>query len=127
MSSNKFFKALFINTLFLVGVGLLVAKWVPTAFSIGNFLMMIAYVVLVISIVHLVLLKVSKGKPQKFIRVYMIAAMVKLLLYFIFILTMAFLNRDQAGGLLIGFLILYLSYATLEVYFLRKHLNSQGT
>ena len=127
MSSNKFFKALFINTLFLVGVGLLVAKGVPTAFSTGNFLMMIAYVVLVISIVHLVLLKVSKGKPQKFIRVYMISAMVKLLLYLIFILTMAFLYRDQAGGLLIGFLVLYLSYTTLEVYFLRKHLNSQGT
>ncbi len=127
MSSKKFFKALFINTLFLVGVGLLFAKWVPTAFSVGNVLMMIGYVVLVTSSVHLILLKVSKGKPQKFIRVYMIAAMVKLLLYFIFILTMAFLYRDHAGGLLIGFLVLYLSYTTLEVYFLRKHLNYQST
>ena len=98
----------------------------PESLNAYHFLMMIGFLVLVTSIVHLVLLKVSEGKPQKFIRVFMVATMLKLVLYFCFILTMAFLYRDQAAGLLIGFLVLYLFYTTLEVYFLTKHLNSQS-
>lgn len=108
-------------------MALLIANWMPEVLNAYLLLVMIGFLVLVISIVHLVLLKVSKERPQKFIRVFMIATMVKLVLYFIFILTMAFFYRDQAAGVLIGFLVLYLSYTTLEVYFLRKHLNSQST
>jgi hypothetical protein len=127
ISSGKFFKALFSLSIIFGGVALLIANWMPEVLNAYLLLMMIGFLVLVISIVHLVLLKVSKERPQKFIRVFMIATMVKLVLYFIFILTMAFFYRDQAAGVLIGFLVLYLSYTTLEVYFLRKHLNSQST
>jgi len=127
LSPGKFFKALFSLSIFLVGLGLLYANWMPQALNAYHFLMMIGFLILVTSIVHIILIKVSEGKPQKFIRVFMVATMLKLILYFVFILTMAFLYRDQAAGLLICFLILYLFYTTLEVYFLIKHLNSQGT
>jgi len=127
LASRKFFKTLFALSVFLVGVVVVLAKWMPEILNTYHFLMMIGFVVLVISIVHLVLVKVSEGEPQRFIRVFMIATMVKLILYFVFVLTMAFLHRDQAASLLVGFTILYFSYTTLEVYFLRKHLNSQGT
>lgn len=127
LSPGKFFKALFSLSIFLTGLGLLYANWMPQALNAYHFLMMIGFLILVTSIVHIILIKVSEGKPQKFIRVFMVATMLKLILYFVFILTMAFLYRDQAAGLLICFLILYLFYTTLEVYFLIKHLNSQGT
>ncbi len=127
LSPGKFFKALFSLSIFLVGLGLLYANWMPQALNAYHFLMMIGFLILVTSIVHIILIKVSEGKPQKFIRVFMVATMLKLILYFVFILTMAFLYRDQAAGLLICFLILYLFYTTLEVYFLIKHLNSQST
>lgn len=127
LSPGKFFKALFSLSIFLVGLGLLYANWMPQALNAYHFLMMIGFMILVTSIVHIILIKVSEGKPQKFIRVFMVATMLKLILYFIFILIMAFLYRDQAAGLLIGFLVLYLFYTTLEVYFLIKHLNSQST
>ncbi len=127
LSPGKFFKALFSLSIFLVGLGLLYSNWMPQALNAYHFLMMIGFMILVTSIVHIILIKVSEGKPQKFIRVFMLATMLKLILYFVFILTMAFLYRDQAAGLLICFLILYLFYTTLEVYFLIKHLNSQST
>jgi len=127
LSPGKFFKALFSLSIFLIGLGLLYANWMPQALNAYHFLMMIGFMILVTSIVHIILIKVSEGKPQKFIRVFMVATMLKLILYFVFILTMAFLYRDQAAGLLICFLILYLFYTTLEVYFLIKHLNSQST
>lgn len=127
LSPGKFFKALFSLSIFLTGLGLLYANWMPQALNAYHFLMMIGFMILVTSIVHIILIKVSEGKPQKFIRVFMVATMLKLILYFVFILTMAFLYRDQAAGLLICFLILYLFYTTLEVYFLIKHLNSQST
>jgi len=127
LSPGKFFKALFSLSIFLVGLGLLYANWMPQTLNAYHFLMMIGFMILVTSIVHIILIKVSEGKPQKFIRVFMVATMLKLILYFVFILTMAFLYRDQAAGLLICFLILYLFYTTLEVYFLIKHLNSQST
>jgi len=127
LSPGKFFKALFSLSIFLVGLGLLYANWMPQTLNAYHFLMMIGFMILVTSIVHIILIKVSEGKPQKFIRVFMVATMLKLILYFIFILIMAFLYRDQAAGLLIGFLVLYLFYTTLEVYFLIKHLNSQST
>ena len=83
--------------------------------------------VVVTSIMHLVLLKVSQGKPQKFIRIFMIATMAKLLLYLLFVLSVAYYSRNQAAAILVGFLFLYLCYTTLEVVFLRKHLDSQST
>jgi len=127
LSPGKFFKALFSLSIFLTGLGLLYANWMPQVLNAYHFLMMIGFLILVTSIVHIILIKVSEGKPQKFIRVFMVATMLKLILYFVFILTMGFLYRDQAAGLLIGFLVLYLLYTTLEVYFLIKHLNSQST
>lgn len=94
--------------------------------TIDQYLLMIGFLVMVISIIHLVLLKVSEDKPQKFIRIFMIATMGKFVLYLVFILSIAFYYSQQATALLIAFLILYLCYTTLEVVYLRKHLDSQS-
>lgn len=126
LNSVSFFKSLFGLTIFLTGVAMLIANYRPDLVEARLLLLMILFVLIVISSVHLLLVKGSQGKPQKFIRVFMVTTMVKLLLYFVFILTLAFLFREQAASLLIGFLILYFCYTGLEVYFLRKHLNSKS-
>ena len=95
---------------FLAGLVLLAENWFPQQVSVGLYLFMILVLAAVTSVVHLVLLKVSQGKPQRFIRVFMIATMVKLLVYLIFILAVAFSFREQAAGLLIAFLAFYIGF-----------------
>jgi L-asparagine transporter-like permease len=114
-------------TIFLAGVALLIGQYSPDLLTNGQSMLMIGFLFTLTSLVHLILVKVSTGKPQKFIRVFMITTMVKLALYLAFILILVYLNREQAAGLLVGFLVLYLCYTSLEVVFLRKHLDSQGS
>jgi hypothetical protein len=127
LKSGKFFKAVLILTVFLTGVVLLTANWTPQQYDSNLFILMVMALAVVTSIVHIVLVKVSEGKPQRFIRVFMIATMTKLLVYLLFILFMAFTYRQQVAGLLIAFFVFYICYTTLEVIFLRKHLDSQGS
>jgi len=114
-------------TVFLAVIMLLAEKWVPVPLNMGLYIIMIIALAAITTIVHVVLIKVSEGKPQRFIRVFMIATMVKLLVYLILILSVAFNFRQQAAGLLIAFLIFYICFTTLEVIFLRRHLDSQGS
>ena len=110
---------------FLAGLVLLAENWFPQQVNVVLYLFMVLFLAVVTSVVHLVLLKVSQGKPQRFIRVFMLSTMIKLLLYLIFILAVAFSYREQAAGLLIAFLAFYIGFTALEVIFLRKHLDSQ--
>lgn len=112
-------------TALLAVLVLLVAFWYPNQVNSTLFLVMILFLGVITSAVHLLLLKVSEDRPQKFVRVFMIATMLKLLVYLIFILVGAYLFREYAAAILIGFLVLYLCFTALEVFFLRRHLDSQ--
>ncbi len=124
-SVSDFFKALIALTALLAVLVLLVAFWYPNQVNSTLFLVMILFLGVITSAVHLLLLKVSEDRPQKFVRVFMIATMLKLLVYLIFILVGAYLFREYAAAILIGFLVLYLCFTALEVFFLRRHLDSQ--
>ena len=121
---SGFAKSLIAMTGVFIGLALLLANYFPELLSLDQYLLLIGFIVLVIYLVHLILLKSSRGRPQKFIKVFMIATMVKLVMYLAFILLLAFYYREQAASLLIGFLVLYLCYTTLEGVFLRKYLDA---
>jgi hypothetical protein len=103
----------------------LAGHWFPTVVNTWLFTVMLLFLTAATTTVHLALLKVSEDKPQKFVRVFMIATMLKLLIYLIFIFVGAYLFRAYAGSLLIGFLVFYLCFTAVEVFFLRRHLDSQ--
>jgi len=121
----KFIKALAVVTLVLTGVALMILNWQPDLLPGILLVGIILFIALATLLVHLILLKVSQGRPQKFIRVFMLATMGKLVTYLVFILAMAYYFRPYAAALLVGFLIAYLCYTLLEVIFLRRHLDGQ--
>lgn len=127
MTSNlrDFLKALAGLTALLAIFVVLAGHWFPTVVNTWLFLAMLLFLTAATSTVHMILLKVSEDKPQKFVRVFMVATMLKLLIYLIFIFVGAYLFRAYAGSLLIGFLVFYLCFTALEVFFLRRHLDSQ--
>lgn len=122
---TAFLKALLTLTLFLSGIVLMLDGWFPQLVEVKIFLGIVLFLSFVTLIVHFIMLKVSNSRPQKFTRVFMLATMVKLLLYLVFILSVAFYYRAIAAELLIAFLVCYMSYTSLEVIFLRKHLDTQ--
>ena len=124
-SSHKFFRALLVLATTLVVLVFAGSRLYPVHINTSLLLVMILFLSIVTLGVHLTLLKVSEDKPQKFVRVFMIATMLKLLLYLIFVLAGAFLYREQAAAILISFLVFYLCFTALEVFFLRRHLDSQ--
>jgi L-asparagine transporter-like permease len=124
-SSGSFFKSLALLATLLALLVFFAGRWYPNQVQASLFLGMILFLVIMTSAVHLILLKVSKDKPQKFVRVFMLSTMLKLLVYLIFILGGAYMYREYAAGLLVGFLVFYLCFTALEVFFLRRHLDSQ--
>ncbi|HQV00968.1 MAG: hypothetical protein JNK61_00255 [Bacteroidia bacterium] len=65
----------------------------------------------------------TEGKA--FVRYYMVASFLKLLLLVAIIVGYALFNKENARGFAINFLLSYFVFMAFEVYYLRKHFGSR--
>lgn len=72
---------------------------------------------------HYIILKASEKKFSRFISYFMLATVVKLLLYIIIIFLYVYLNRSDALPFVITFLLLYIIYSVFEIINLLKIQN----
>ncbi len=77
------------------------------------------------AVVHYSLLKANNKRDVVFIRVFMLSIVFKLLVYVAFIAILIALFRDQAKGLAVLFLVLYVFYTAFEMASIMGHLRSQ--
>ena len=73
------------------------------------------YFCLLTVLFHYGIVQTSKTRPQVFIRYYMAATTIKLLLHLGVIITYSFLNREMATRFIITFMIMYLLFTVFEV------------
>lgn len=66
-------------------------------------------------IFHYVILKASEKKFSKFISYFMIATVLKILLYTIVIFLYVYLNRSDTIPFVVTFLLLYVIYSVFEI------------
>lgn len=88
--------------------------------------LLLFYFVILTYIIHIVLLKASEMRPQKFVNKYLLLTTVKLLINIVIITVYLFLNREKAVPFLIVFLIHYLVYTFFEVAFFSEYLRKSS-
>ncbi|MBW6459427.1 MAG: hypothetical protein K0B08_02540 [Bacteroidales bacterium] len=71
--------------------------------------------IIVSAVVHWILLRITSVKPEKFISYFMMATMIKLIIYFVTVLAYVFMNQTGILSFIIAFFVLYIVYTVFEV------------
>jgi hypothetical protein len=113
----KFLKVIFIFSAIVAAANLVYSIMLSGQNVPNHSWLIFFYFILGTSVFHLGLLRSSMGKPQGFVRYYMGATTLKLMVHVVFILLFCLFNRDEAVRFIVTFLIFYLLYTVFEVAF----------
>jgi len=111
----RFIKELVATTVFLVAVGVLIFYNTPDAYYTPAFPFLLAFFLIASIFVFHFMLKAVDKRPAKFVNVFMLSTMLKLLAYMTLMITYALLNREDARTFIVTFFILYVFYTIVEV------------
>lgn len=117
----SFFRKLLV---FAACVSVVLYLWVvylPEKFSTPFTWFLFAFFILATIAFHVILINAGAKSPQHFIRAFMGATALKLLIYFTVIIVYLFIYKSNAVGFTLTFLFLYLVFSVFEVALLLKH------
>lgn len=112
---NRFFIRLVIFSLVLILFAFLLDKVLPEGYipSVMPWLFLLFFSVTLA--VHATVLRITLLKPARFVSFFMLATVVKLLIYMIAVLVYVFLVKEDLLGFIISFFLLYIFYTVFEV------------
>jgi len=122
-SLKSFFVQLTLFSIFTLGILLLVQHYASIRFQTDLFWLIWLFFIATTSLIHLVLIKAAKQDPKKFVLYFMGITGFKLFGYLIIIIAYGLLNRENATGFIMCFLLSYFLYSGFEVVTLLKHLK----
>ena len=93
---------------------------IPDQFVSGWLFPLIYFFAISTFLLHVIILKLYKGNPKRFITYFMGATGIKLFLYMTILLIFVFSYPGNAVGFISEFFILYLFYTIFEVYYTLK-------
>jgi len=111
----SFLKKLTIFSLLLAIPGVIAAYTLPSEYITPTLPFLYVFFYSATTLVHYLLLKISKKKPTAFINYFMLLTFGKLIFYLSVILVYIILYKDDAKSFVISFLILYLFFTAFEV------------
>lgn len=122
-SLKSFFIQLTLFSIFTLGILLLFQHFASIRFQTDLFWLIWLFFIATTALIHLVLVKAAKQDPKKFVLYFMGITGFKLFGYLIIIIAYGLLNRDNATGFIMCFLLSYFLYSGFEVVTLLKHLK----
>lgn len=111
----QFLKKLIILTLAVFLVFYAIAYFLPLELVTPAMPYLILLSASVTLIFHYVILKASEKKFSRFISYFMIATVLKLLLYILIIFLYVYLNRSDTLPFVVTFLLLYIIFSVFEI------------
>lgn len=111
---NKYLTQFFLFIILVAGGILLYKKmYVPADLNITWYLY--AYFCIITLLFHYGIVATTKARPQVFIRYYMAATTIKLLLHLGIIIWYSFVNRPMATRFILTFMIIYVLFTVFEI------------
>lgn len=111
----QFLKKLIILTLAVFLIFYAIAYFLPLELVTPAMPYLILLSASVTLIFHYIILKASEKKFSRFISYFMIATVLKLLLYIIIIFLYVYLNRSDTLPFVVTFLLLYIIFSVFEI------------
>jgi hypothetical protein len=125
-----FLKKVLLLCLVVTGLSVVLFDTILKGLYLKVFPLELAIVVLVTIVGHLRLMKSIEFNMRKFSTIYLSTMSLKLLVYFLFILTNLLVDRSNAINFVVSFLILYIIFTIFEVIeisnFLKKYPKSSN-
>jgi hypothetical protein len=125
-----FLKKVLLLCLVVTGLSVVLFDTILKGLYLTVFPLELAIVVLVTIVGHLRLMKSIEFNMRKFSTIYLSTMSLKLLVYFLFILTNLLVDRSNAINFVVSFLILYIIFTIFEVIeisnFLKKYPKSSN-
>jgi hypothetical protein len=117
-SLTKFLISTLLFSAALAGVAFILSK--ATAIIHPHIYIILLYFFIVTMMFHLGLVASLKGRPQQFIRYFMGATTLKLLVHIAAVIIFALLNKADAINFILSFFVVYIVFTVYEVRFALK-------
>lgn len=111
----RYVKRLLIISVVLCTLAIIYHLLVPKDYQNPTMFYLLGFFFLIMVISHYISLRMIGDDLQRFIRIYMVSAMSRLLIYMAFIMIYIFRNPHNTTKFVIAFFILYVVFTTFEV------------
>jgi len=117
---RNFLRTLIIATLIVVVASLILFASLPAWHYPPVYPFLVAFFFITTLVVYHFMLKSLESRPARFINVFLLTTMLKLIAFMTFMVVYALLNREVARPFIIAFFVLYIIYTSIEVVSLLK-------
>ena len=104
-----------ITTIVVIAAGMLLFTNIPAEYYSPAFPFIVGCFFFATIIVFYYMLKAVNKRPARFVNVFMLTTMLKLMLYLAVMVVYVLLNRADAKPFILTYLVLYIIYTVLEV------------
>jgi hypothetical protein len=115
-----FIKITVVTTLIVVVTSVIIFTNISPWLYPPVFPFLLAFFVAATLLVYHFMLKSLEKRPARFVNVFLLTTMLKLLVYMIFMVIYALLNREYARPFIVSFFLLYIIYTVIEVVSILK-------
>ena len=126
MAMKRFLRTLVIATLAIIIISAIVYAALPTGYYTTAFPFLVVFFFAATLLVYYFMLKSLEKRPAKFVNIFLLTTMVKLLVYMAVMVSYALVNRGEARQFIVAFFILYIIYTIIEVLALLGENSKMG-
>lgn len=126
MNFRSFLRNLVLLSLVLIAVYYLLSFVLPENFLVTAFPFLVLFFLAVTLFIHWFLLKALRKSFAGFINRFMLATLLKLLIYFGVLVVRLLLSRENATAFILVYFALYLIYTGFEVLAIFRHTKQPG-
>ena len=112
---QSFIRKTAITTIVVIAAGMLLFTNIPVEYYSPAFPFIVGFFFFATIIVFHYMLKAVEKRPARFVNIFMLTTMLKLMLYLAVMLVYVLLNREDGKPFILAYFVLYVIYTVLEV------------
>lgn len=116
----KFLLSVIVITAICIVAELLWRMYLPPILGMHNGFVMLGIMVTTVVALHLFLLRSVEGRPQNFVRAFMVTMVLKFMLFMLLLIGFLMFTAESPKGVVLHFLLYYSLFTILEVAMLYK-------
>jgi len=112
---GSFVRILGVTAMIIAGLGALVYGFLPNEYYTPAFPFLLVFFVLATMAIYHFMLRALQKRPARFVNIFLLTTMVKLLAFMTLMLTYSLINRSDARTFIVAFFVLYIVFTIVEV------------
>jgi len=115
-----FLRTLVVVTLIVIALSFVIFSIIPAQHYPSVYPFLLAFFFIATLVVYHFMLRALEKRPARFVNIFLLTTMLKLLLFMVVMVVYALLNREVARPFVVSFFLLYIIYTVMEVISILK-------